>query len=90
VEDSVEGKVNGRFTNVAASKVFNDMARSFGLVMFYDGAVVYIYTGKDVSRRILAVPNHVTRRVMKNAADLGLIDNNNRVNSLRLIFITLN
>ena len=83
VDASVEGKVNGRFTSVSASKVFNDMARSFGLVMFYDGAVVYIYTGKDVSRRILAVPNHVTRRVMKNATDLGLIDKHNHLRASR-------
>lgn len=83
VDPQVEGKVNGSFTNVSARRVFSDMARSFGLVMFYDGAVVYVYTGKDVSRRILAVPNDVTRRVIKNAADLRLIDENNRLRASR-------
>ncbi|WP_457671013.1 type III secretion system outer membrane ring subunit SctC [Thiolapillus sp.] len=83
VDAQVEGKVNGNFTGVAVRQVFNDIARSFGLVMFYDGAVVFIYTGKDVSRRILAVPDHITRRVMKNATDLRLIDEQNRLRASR-------
>ncbi len=83
VDVQVDGKVNGKFSNVSARKVFDDIARSFGLVMFYDGAVVFVYTGKNVSRRILAVPDHVTRRVMKNAADLKLVDEQNRLRASR-------
>ncbi len=81
VDSRVEGKVNASFSSLPAQEVFEDVGRSFGLVVYYDGAVAYIYTANNISQRFLATPKHMTNRILKNVYSLGLTDQQNQLRS---------
>ena len=79
VDEAVSGSVNGSFERLPASKVFSDVARSFGLVLYYDGAVVHVYTSNNITRRILPASKTISWKIVKAALDLDLIDERNTV-----------
>jgi type III secretion protein C len=79
VDEAVAGNVNGSFERVSASSVFYDVAKSFGLVMYYDGAVVYVYTSNNITRRIMPASKTISQRIVRAATELDLTDNRNTV-----------
>ncbi len=79
IDENVTGKVNATFVRKTASDVSQKIARSFGLVMYYDGAVVYVYTSNNMTRRILPASKSISRRIIRAAADLDLSDGQNTV-----------
>ena len=79
IDESVVGTVNGSFENTSARKIFNDIAKSFGLVKYYDGAVVYIYTSNNITRRILPASNSISKRIVRAASELDLTDSKNSI-----------
>jgi type III secretion protein C len=79
VDEAVTGNVNGSFEQLAASQVFNDVAKSFGLVMYYDGAVVYVYTSSHITRRIMPASQTISRRIVKAANELDMTDGRNTI-----------
>jgi len=62
VDSTVTGVVNASF-DATAQHILRDIIRAFGLVAYYDGAVVYVYSGNDLTRRILAVSPGIAERV---------------------------
>ena len=48
VSPAVKGAVNGSF-NGPAERVYRSIAKSFGLIEYYDGAAVYIYTPGELA-----------------------------------------
>jgi len=80
VSPGVKGAVNGQFSG-PAERVYRNIARSFGLVEYYDGAVVHIYSPSEMGTRTLPLPNGVAARVIKSANEMQLTDARNRVRS---------
>ena len=54
VSASAKGAVNGVFRG-PADRVLANILRSFGLMAYYDGAVVHIYTPGEISTRTFAM-----------------------------------
>lgn len=78
ISPGLTGTVNGRFSAPAA-EVFRDISRAFGLVAFYDGAAVYIYPASELTVRSFPTGRAGAARVMRTAAELRLIDAENRL-----------
>jgi type III secretion protein C len=57
--------------------VFGSLLRSFGLMAFYDGSVVHVYTPGEVSTRTYPMPGGGADAVIKTARDMQLVDTRN-------------
>lgn len=79
IDENVTGKVNATFVRESATEVSTKIARSFGLVMYYDGAVVYVYTSNNMTRRILPASKTISQRIIRAASELDLADGQNTV-----------
>jgi type III secretion protein C len=77
VSTAVTGKVNGVFVDQPA-RVWEQMARAYGLVGFYDGGVMRIYSQSEIASRSVAAasPDQVVGELRR----MGLADG---VNSAR-------
>lgn len=73
VSPSVTGNVNASFDD-SARNVLKRISRAFGVVPYYDGAVVHIYASADVTSRIYPIDAQVARRVIRNSNELRLTD----------------
>lgn len=73
---NLKGNVNGTF-NGPAEKVWRDVARSFGLIEYYDGAVVHIYVPSELGTRTLPVSRTAAERVLRSARELRMLDARN-------------
>lgn len=82
VSPSVKGAVNGSFSG-PAERVYRNVARSFGLVAYYDGAVVHVYTPAEMGTRTLPVSVAVAQRVLGSAREMRLPDERNTLRSTR-------
>jgi type III secretion protein C len=82
VSPGVKGAVNGSF-NGSAERVYRSIARSFGLVEYYDGVVVHVYTPAEMGTRTLSVSPTVAQRVVRNAQEMRLPDGRNTVRQTR-------
>jgi type III secretion protein C len=79
VDESVNGTVNGSFENISANMIFSDISKSFGLIKYYDGAILYIYTSNNIIRRIIPASTSISQRIVRAAKDLNLIDRKNSI-----------
>jgi type III secretion protein C len=79
VDESVKGTVNGSFENISANAIFSDISKSFGLIKYYDGAILYIYTSNNIIRRIIPASTSISQRIVRAANDLNLIDRRNSI-----------
>lgn len=79
IDESVRGMVNGSFENISAEQIFSDLSKSFGLVKYYDGAVLYIYTSNNITRRIIPANNSISKRIVNAANSLELTDQKNSI-----------
>ena len=78
VDDAVRGTVNGEFEG-PASRIFEDIAGSFQLTMYYDGAVAWVYPANAIVRDLMQLPGSKGERVMRSAEALDLTDSRNRL-----------
>ena len=78
VSPSLTGTINGSF-NGPAAKVFDDVARAFNLVGYYDGAAAYVYSAKDMTVQTLTVGPRAAARVARLMRAQGLVDARNMV-----------
>ena len=76
VDSAVTGVVNASF-DARAQTILQDIKRSFGLITYYDGAVVHVSLASDVTRRIFPVAPEIAERVVYSAEDMRLTDRNN-------------
>ena len=79
VDESVKGTVNGSFENISANAIFSDISKSFGLIKYYDGAILYIYTSNNIIRRIIPASSSISQRIVRAANDLNLTDRKNSI-----------
>ena len=78
VSDTITGSVNGDFRK-EAREVFHDIASSFQLSIYYDGAIAHIYPSNDVVHNILYMPKGRARDVEHMATKMGMADQYNNV-----------
>mgnify|MGYP000957765409 CR=1 FL=1 len=76
VSGSAKGAVNGVFRG-PADRVLANILRSFGLMAYYDGAVVHIYTPGEISTRTFAMGQGNASAVINTARDMRLTDARN-------------
>jgi type III secretion protein C len=82
VSPAVKGAVNGNF-NGPAERVWRDVSRSLGVVSYYDGAVVHVYTPAELGTRTLPMPASVSERVLRTARELRMLDARHSLRSTR-------
>jgi type III secretion protein C len=82
VSPSVKGQVSGSW-NGAPEKVLRDITRSFGLVTYYDGSVVHVYSAGEVASRTLPVTPQVGERVQRSVQEARLTDARNTLRITR-------
>lgn len=70
------GTVNGEF-NKPAAEVFQDIAESFRLALYYDGALAHVYSISDVSSSILQIPQKAAVQVIDYAEKQNMVDSRN-------------
>jgi type III secretion protein C len=70
---NLKGSVNGNFSG-RADRVWRDVARSFGLVEYYDGSVVHIVLPSELTTRTLPASRTVGERVLRTARELNMLD----------------
>jgi type III secretion protein C len=73
VSPNVHGQVSGSFSG-PPQKILRDISRSFGLLTYYDGAVVRVYAAGEITSRALASTPQVAGRVERSVMDAGLED----------------
>lgn len=76
VSANAKGAVNGVFRG-PADRVLDNVLRSFGLLAYYDGTVVHIYTPGEVTTRTFAMPAGGASAVLGTARDMQLTDARN-------------
>jgi type III secretion protein C len=76
VSPAAKGAVNGSFSG-PAERVWRNIARSFGLIEYYDGAVVYIVTPSEMATRTLPATGAVAARVLRSARETSMLDARN-------------
>ncbi|MDO5288703.1 MAG: type III secretion system outer membrane ring subunit SctC [Pseudomonadota bacterium] len=76
VSSNATGAVNGVFRG-RADQVLANVLRSFGLLAYYDGSVVHIYTPGEVTTRTFGMPAGGAMAVINTAREMQLTDPRN-------------
>lgn len=76
VSSNARGAVNGVFRG-PADRVLDNILRSFGLLAYFDGSVVHVYTPGEVTTRTFAMRQGNAGAVISTARDMGLTDARN-------------
>ena len=66
-------KVNGRLRG-SAETIFRELADTYGLTWYFDGAMLYVYSLSEVESRMLQVSPVDVMRVDRTLKDMGLAD----------------
>jgi len=82
VSANVKGQVSGSWTG-SPEKVLRDITRSFGLVTYYDGSVVHVYSAGEIASRTLPVTPQVGERVQRSVQEARLTDARNTLRITR-------
>ena len=78
VSDTISGSVNGDFRK-NARQVFNDIASSFQLSVYFDGAIAHIYPSNDVVHNILYMSRTKAQQIERTATKMGMADPHNNM-----------
>jgi type III secretion protein C len=82
VSPSVKGAINGTFRG-SAEQMLGRVLRSFGLMTYYDGSVVHVYTPDEIGTRMFTDPVGGAASVIAMARDMQLTDARNTLRSNR-------
>ncbi len=81
ISPGVTGSVNGVFDGKVA-EIASDIASAYNLALYYDGAVLHVYSSRDISTR--SFPAGANAGAVRAAArELGLPDSLNRLRTTR-------
>lgn len=76
VSPAAQGVVNGRFEG-SVQNVFRDVARSFSVSGYYDGAAMHLYPASEIGTRTYATDSTQAARIQRTARELSLPDSRN-------------
>jgi type III secretion protein C len=82
VSPQAQGAVNGRFQGTADS-VFKELARSYSLVGYHDGAIMHVFSAAEIGTRTYGVDAAQAARIVRSAEELGLPDPRNTLRTTR-------
>ncbi|PID63621.1 MAG: EscC/YscC/HrcC family type III secretion system outer membrane ring protein [Gammaproteobacteria bacterium] len=78
IDPSISGSVNGQFEKPASS-IFSDIAGSFHLRVYFDGAVAHVYPANQMVRTHLNMSKSQANLLVDSARDFGLTDEDNQL-----------
>ncbi|MBC7957562.1 MAG: type III secretion system outer membrane ring subunit SctC [Cytophagales bacterium] len=90
VSPAVKGAVNGNFSGKAQA-VLRNLSAAFGLSLYFDGSVMYVYMAGETLTRTLMLPNAAAATKIKRlASEMGLVDQRNylRTTSEGVVMVT--
>ncbi len=73
ISDKIKATITGRF-NSPVEDFFNSICSVFGLLSYYDGAVLYLYAGSEATSRILPLKNVSPQRLEQSLRELDALD----------------
>ncbi len=73
ISEKIKATITGRF-NSPAEEFFNSVCSVFGLLSYYDGAVLYIYSGSEAVSRILPLKHVSPQRLQQSLRELDALD----------------
>lgn len=73
VSEQIDDKVTGRFRSSAES-FFTDLTSVFGLIWYYDGAVLYVNDPSEATSRILYIGPRSKDRFLQSLREMNLLD----------------
>lgn len=82
VSPAATGLVNGRFEGTP-TRLLRDVSRAYGLISYFDGAVLHVAPASEMLSRSYVLPSPVTQQVLRTAHDLQLTDTRNTLRSSR-------
>ena len=73
ISEKIKATVTGRF-NSPVEDFFNSVCAVFGLLSYYDGAVLYLYAGSEATSRILPLRNVSPQKLEQSLRELDALD----------------
>ena len=82
INESIEGKVNGRFDETDPDIFFNQMMKVYNLVWFYDGNVLYIDPSVEVKTQAVPASYLTVNKLIDVTNKLGFDSSRSSIHSL--------
>jgi type III secretion protein C len=73
ISEKIKATITGRF-NSPVEDFFNSLCSVFGLLTYYDGAVLYIYSSAEATSRVLALKHVSPTQLRDSLRDLDALD----------------
>lgn len=73
LDKDVEGSVTGKFQDLSPEEFLNRLSRSYSLIWFYDGNVLYIYPAQKVQSKFVPISNLASKKLLDTVSSLGII-----------------
>lgn len=70
ISPSVTGTVNGIFENIPPQDFWNNLAKVYNLIWFYDGNILYVYSGSEIQTQIINMTLNESRTIQKIIGEL--------------------
>jgi type III secretion protein C len=74
---SVSGLVTGTITakfDRTDQAIFNELVSAYGLVAYYDGAMVYVYSSAEITTKLLPASKSTHEQLLELASELKVLD----------------
>jgi type III secretion protein C len=81
VSESVTGNVNGKFQG-PAQNVFESLVKSFALIAYFDGSMVYVYASGEGTSRAIPVSSTHMPSVVRALDAVKMFDSRNTIQAL--------
>lgn len=82
VSEGVKGVVNASFENRAPAEIFDSITKAYGLVPYYDGSILYVYTAAEMTSTVIALEKLETTDFRQLLTELRILDPNHTFREL--------
>lgn len=79
VSQGVRGKVRGRLPKLSQMEFLEFLAQSFGLIWYYDGFVLYVYSSQEMSSSVLRLEGSSASELERSLKDLDIFDSRYKI-----------
>ena len=74
ISDRIDEKVNGTFRSMTAKTLLNQLSRLYGLVWYYDGAVLHVDLSDEMKTKLIQLKHSTSDDLQKILRDVGVYD----------------
>lgn len=74
ISDKVQGTVHGRLPPLPPQQFLDQLARTYGLLWYWDGFILWIYTLEEADSRVLKLQTAGTQQLADTLAELDIWD----------------